>query len=453
MLIMQESLPGINKFFKPVVMNSRARDLAISCIIAFLMHWGKMTATQAAGSVRSRPRHRAQICRFLGRKYWKRFDLLGPVQHTLLELEAVKDGIFIFIVDQTVCSVQAESAENSYHTRNTKKRPQKSGRKQKKHTKRSCHCFVMGLLITPSGYRICYYLPFYTKSYCEARKLKHKSQAELAAELIDKLYLPESAKVVVLGDTAFDAKVIRTACDNKGFSWIVPVNPERVLAGASPRPKVTSLVEKIKPQKLACIKVQSGSGDFVNYRRASRCRTGPKSKPSTYFVHEERQDVHSVGEVRLFFSTIKSPQKGENLKGCKILMTNNLSVSTQKVIELYGLRWQIELFFKEVKSSLGLSHYRVRSFEKVENWVTLCLAAFIYLETLRARKLRQKRKTKENIDWWRLQRTHGLTLAVRQKAEEMELVLISKAMETKSGIKRIKKIIREAYPKEYQARL
>lgn len=93
MLIMQESLPGINKFLKPVVMNSRARDLAISCIIAFLMHWGKMTATQAAGSVRSRPRHRAQICRFLGRKYWKRFDLLGPVQHALLELEAVKDGI------------------------------------------------------------------------------------------------------------------------------------------------------------------------------------------------------------------------------------------------------------------------------------------------------------------------------------------------------------------------
>jgi hypothetical protein len=166
MLIMQNALPGINKFLQPVAMNSKARELVVSCIIAFLMHLGKMSATQAAGAVRSQGRHRAQICRFLGRKYWKRLNLLGPLQHDLLEFETNKKGLFLFIVDQTICSVQAESAENSYHPRNTQKRTRKSNRKQKKSPKRSCHCFVMGLLVTPSGIRIPYYKPFYTKTYC-----------------------------------------------------------------------------------------------------------------------------------------------------------------------------------------------------------------------------------------------------------------------------------------------
>jgi hypothetical protein len=452
MLIMQNALPGINKFLQPVAMNSKARELVISCIIAFLMHLGKMSATQAAGAVRSQGRHRAQICRFLGRKYWKRLNLLGPLQHDLLEFETNKKGLFLFIVDQTICSVQAESAENSYHPRNTQKRTRKSNRKQKKSPKRSCHCFVMGLLITPSGIRIPFYKPFYTKTYCTEKNRPHRTQAEIAAEMIVELDLPETARVIVLGDTAFDAKVIREACSKRNFTWIVPINPERVLAGPKPRPKVCSLVEKICIQKLACIKVQAGVGKYVHYRRVSKCRIGPKIKPRMYYVHEESQDVHSVGMVRLLFSTIKDPKQGNDLKGCKILMTNDESLSMSEVIEVYGLRWQIELFFKEIKSSLGFSQYRFRSFEKIESWASLCLAAFSYLEWTRAEKLRHRKKNKENRIWWQNQRTHGMAMAVRQKAEEREIDLISRALDSKTGIKRIKKLVSKAYPKEYQAR-
>ena len=43
------------------------------------------------------------------------------------------------------------------------------------------------------------------------------------------------------GDTAFDAEAVRTACEERKFSWIVPINPERVLAGAKPRPKVVAV--------------------------------------------------------------------------------------------------------------------------------------------------------------------------------------------------------------------
>jgi hypothetical protein len=78
MLIFPEALPHIDTFLKPVDLGKTARILVIRRLVAFLMHLGKMSASQAAGSVRTQARHRAQISRFLGRSYWRRTDLLGP---------------------------------------------------------------------------------------------------------------------------------------------------------------------------------------------------------------------------------------------------------------------------------------------------------------------------------------------------------------------------------------
>ena len=95
-------------------------------------------------------------------------------------------------------------------------------------------------------------------------------------------------------------------------------------------------------------------------------------------------------------------------------MTNDAKLTLRDVIELYQLRWQIELFFKELKSTLGLHHYRFKEFEKAETWVTLCLVTFVYLEWIRVRKLKQKALKKKEREWWQTQRTYGLALAVRQ---------------------------------------
>ena len=82
--------------------------------------------------------------------------------------------------------------------------------------------------------------------------------------------------------------------------------------------------------------------------------------------------MHSVGEVRLVFSTTKENLKTATADDVKILMTNDQRLSLRDVIELYSLRWQIELFFKELKSTLGFHQYQFQKFEPVEGWVELC---------------------------------------------------------------------------------
>ena len=73
--------------------------------------------------------------------------------------------------------------------------------------------------------------------------------------------------------------------------------------------------------------------------------------------------MHSVGKVQVVFSTNEKPQNGKPVERdkTKILMTNSLTLSRAEIVELYDLRWQIELFFKEPKSTLGLGHYGFRN--------------------------------------------------------------------------------------------
>jgi hypothetical protein len=310
----------------------------------------------------------------------------------------------------------------------------------------------MGLLITPSGLRIAFSKPYHTREYCKAKGLAHRTTAEAAADLVGELPLPEGTRVIVLGDTAYDAQVVRDACGVRKYSWIVPCNPERVLAGPQGhRPKVRSLLKDWSQWSRRIIRLAPGQGPYAVYRRLSPHRIGPKAKPRTYDVHEERQRVHSLGEVRLVFSTAKPHLKTATPDDVKILMTNNLRLKARDVVELYSLRWQIELFFKELKSTLGFAQYQFQNFDAVEGWSELVLTTFLYLESYRVRQLARRDLSDEEKRWWQHQRTYGLCQAVRLASETNELQFLADRLQTPGGTQKLKRILRNSFPKEYRA--
>jgi len=451
MVIMQDALPGLKRFLKPAALKHRALAFVIRFVAAFVLHCGRMSACQAAGAVRSEPRHRAQIGRFLARKFWKKCTWNNLLRTQLLACET-KHGEFLFLLDSTLCVQQGHKTENTFRTGNRKRRPRKGRRYSKyKYARKSCHAFVFGLLLTPSGMRIPFWKSYYTEAYCKQKGSSHRTQTELAADLIRELPLPEGTPLRVLGDTAFDAESIRDACDARSYKWIVPLNPERVLAGTKPRAKVRSLAEDLKADQFDTMRLYAGRGRFVAQRRVSPCRVGPKVKPRTFYVHQERRAVHSVGEVLLVFSTRKLPKRKERVEVQKILMTNDQSLSPRQVVELYDLRWQVELFFKELKSTLGLHQYRFREFERVEHWVEMVLTTFLYLEWYRASQLRRRDLPEEKKKWWRWQRTYGLCLAVRQASEQADLEQIGDRLESPNGLRRLKRLLRCAVQKEYRS--
>lgn len=452
MVMVADSLPGLKRWTAGLGLKDSAKLLLIRVVVAFLLHAGRMSCLQAAGVVRCEARHRAQISRFLARPRWRKLNINSILRQRLLEREAA-DGLFVYIIDATLTSQAGKKTENTYSTGNRKKRPRKGRRYGKyKHAQKNCHSFTMGLLVTPSGRRIPFCKPYHEREYCKKKGLVHRTTAEAAADLIRELPLPEGARVIVLGDTAYDSEVVRDACGDRGYSWIFPSNPERVLAGPKgKRPKVRSLLKDWSKWSRQTVRLAPGQGPYAVYRRLSPHRIGPKAKPRAYYAHQERRRVHSVGEVRLVFSTTKKDLKTATPDDVKILMTNDLRLSVRDVIELYSLRWQIELFFKELKSTLGFHQYQFQKFEPVEAWAELALTTFMYLEWYRVQRMSRRDSSDEEKRWWEHQRTYGLCQAVRLASEQNELQFIADRLKTPGGTRTLKRIIRNSFPKEYRA--
>ena len=68
------------------------------------------------------------------------------------------------------------------------------------------------------------------------------------------------------------------------------------------------------------------------------------------------------------------------------LMTTDLSLSVEQIIEFYGARWKIEAGFKEIKQEIGSSKTQTRNAHAVSNHLNFCMMAtsltWIYADRL-----------------------------------------------------------------------
>jgi hypothetical protein len=453
MIIVSHSAAALKGFLAHTGLNELASTMLLRMVLSFIMHRGRMSCSAAAGSIASEPIHRGELTRFMARPRWQQHDFNQPLMKMLLAKET-KRGKFLFLIDATLVSQAGQKTQNTYSTGNRERRTIKKGFRynKKKVVYKKVHSFTFGLLITPSGIRIPMQIPHYTQEYCQEHGLQHQTTAESAAEMIRTLPLPLGAEVVVLGDTAYEAQVVREACEQRGYTWILPANPERVYEGLKgQRLKLRSRLKDWKSLSLKAIRLRASTGKYARYRRLSKWRVGPKMKPRVYYAYQEKSEVRSVGRVQLVFSTMKPNLETATPDDVKILMTSAVDLSLSEVIELYSLRWQIELFFKELKSTLGFAQYSFQSFLATKAWVEMAITTVLFLEFQRIKHVQDRRLNAESRRWWEAQRLHGLCHAYRQQCAGEELKYLSERLTTSAGIKKLKRQLTAALPPEYRA--
>jgi hypothetical protein len=452
-MIFADSLPFAKGFFAAARLPQSTVGLLTRFVAACLSTL--RSASQAADAVRSDPRHRAQIVRFLARDGWARdWSTLERLADAVLDACYHETGDWLFVLDQTTHTTSGLKAQNTYSCRNTKRRKRNSARAQKKCPPRLNHVFVCALLISPqTGTRIPSVRPFYTREYCKllaARATRRRpapafrTQADIAAEMIGAVRVPSGRRVIVLGDTAFEAAQARAACAARGFDWITPANPERVLAGKKPRKRLKDVSEAFTAESMTRVQLCPGLTDWWRHQRGSAAKAWRGKYARRYWARTETLDVHNVGRALAVFSTTKEPQPGQRVVVQKTLLTNLLHWDARRVAAAYASRWQIELYFKEMKSDLGMSNYKVRDFREVEGWVQACAIAFCYLEYYRLRK----RERADRKEWWFRQRARGLALQVRQDVEEADLLRVAAQMQTAEGRDWLLAQLRRAVPLE-----
>ena len=77
-IIVAESAGNLKRFIERTSLSEVARRMVLRMVLAFIMHRGRMSCSQAAGSVASEAAHRAQITRFPARPRWQHDDFNAP---------------------------------------------------------------------------------------------------------------------------------------------------------------------------------------------------------------------------------------------------------------------------------------------------------------------------------------------------------------------------------------
>ena len=396
---------------------------------ATLVHW------LCAGSV----------CRWLARLRFPVDQWHAHAFRRLLQAALRYDpaGDLVLIFDGT--DTKRGGLAKIQNTRRYGKKPKgkKGGRPSTK-----THTFLLGLLILPCGLRLP--LPrksWYTKAYAKSQKLPYQSQVELAAESLLWLQplVPAQASVVVLADSLFDGQRLFALCHHLGYTFITKLKSNRTFADA-PGTRVVAHGKSLAETQFRRHRLCRGTEATAAYRRQ------PPRKPRAhekrvYDWYSEVRQVSTIGEARVVYSwktPTYTPTPNYERRQFAALVTNNLQLSARKVVEYYELRWQIEVFFRELKGQLGLRDYQGTQFASYERYVTLALLGYMVLEYQRLRGLKGQAKTEEPQGGWTTARTAVLLKEVRREAVRADLRWIGERLKTRSGRRQLHKALQRA---------
>ena len=100
---------------------------------------------------------------------------------------------------------------------------------------------------------------------------------------------------------------------------------------------------------------------------------------------ETVSDAPRWQSVKLFFMKgINEPNKKEvGKKSWSIFLTTNMALSTVLMVELYALRWSIEVYFKEAKQHLGFLQEQTWTFTSHIASIHLCAVRYLMLMSAR----------------------------------------------------------------------
>ena len=185
---------------------------------------------------------------------------------------------------------------------------------------------------------------------------RYRKLTDLAAQMIREFEVPAGLKVRVLFDAFYLSPVVVKACEKREFSWFSVASKNRNFRRQGTKGKGKNIADLVP----GLIKHH---GRFVHMKRA---RGRAKLKIASVDGYLSR-----IGQVRMVVS--KRPH--ETWKSTIAIVTNCLGMDARAIVAAYERRWNIEVMFKDLEQSLGLSDYQMLHERAIVNHLHLvCLA-------------------------------------------------------------------------------
>jgi len=473
----------VQRFFAPVTaaLSRPLRRALPAMALALLLAPHRRSLKTLAGIVLGRREHASTISRRLRNAHWRTWDWYTCLyRHTVADLDryerqwaAARLGPcarhWMAIVDTTYHATHAAVMENVLLFN-------RRGNPNSRATRH--HAFVLGVLLTDSGARLP--LPrrsYYTRDYCRRHGRRYRTQVQLAAAMLRDLELPAGVELTAVYDSAFDADAIHRVCRQRGFREVFPLDPNRTFAAGPdaaarglPGQKVVAWTRTWHRQQFTQLALQHTDEAHGFMRRRHRDNLRPRKTARRYAVASRPAAVSGLGACLVVASYKENPRvqllPGQSADWYayhqtpppprkqrrwvpqrwhgKVLACTDTAASARQVVEWYEVRWQIEIYFRELKSRLQLGCYVLQRFEAVERYVDLLLTGMLLLEHERLREMQRDRRGPRVGEASVQSRTTDRLRSLEDQCQHWNVVVLEGALRTESGRRRFLQRLRQS---------
>jgi SRSO17 transposase len=354
----------INKFFKTVEGKFFKKQYRHFCniVLAMAISYERRNIS-AINRLIVNKTHRTSINHFVTESKWKYREILNYfVYQELMRLKIKPGDIIYLIIDET-----HKGKRGKIMACVDKFIDPISGNYMIGHTTVNAIIYCKAIIIPYATYL------YAKKEYCKTDTIEFKKMTQITASIIRSFNPPEGVQVIVIFDSFYMCKEVISAVKEKNFHYVSTLKSNRNII-------VNGKKKKVK---------QYGKG--VLSRDIQKVIINIDNNKKTFIATERFVIIPKIGNAKVVFSK-RHLRNGKTDKKFVAIVTDLDDISIRDIIQIYSYRWFIEVYFKNLKQTLGFGQYQNLDYESVVKHLHLTLCAYLLLTHLKINLLGAKGK-------------------------------------------------------------
>jgi hypothetical protein len=223
------------------------------------------------------------------------------------------------------------------------------------------------------------------KKTAEKEKVPFTSKIDLMIQEIQNFDSPSGTVTHVLLDSWYNCKPLWKAAIDRGFKITTGIRRNRWL-------RVPCEITPTTPKGWQWQQLDDYAASLPEdtYQQCF-CPRSPKEK---VWVHVVDTRVRKLYRCKII---IVRKNLNDPISAVRFWVTSDLEADAQTCINVISIRWDIEIFFEDMKELLGIDQYQLMTTTGLLRYWTLCWVAFSFLEEVR-HNLKHNKDSKAQVD-------------------------------------------------------